>query len=587
MVYEDFPWTKNQKLIFDLNKKKNGKFVVKACPGSGKTTCISKRLVDFVEEYTEKRVGIATLSFTNVALNEIEENYKKFSHGKTILYPHYIGTIDSFINNYIFLPFGHLVMHCKCRPKLVGEPYNYWSSNSYSDNFFDRLSFSIDGNIIKIKSIYDCPKDKKSINKIFKKKHYLNRQGYAIQSDSNYFAMKVLQKYPNIAKLLSSRFPYIIIDEAQDTSDIQMAIFDLLLKNGLDNMILVGDPEQAIFEWNNANPELFEEKFSKWGKESIKLTDNFRCTQKIAYTISKMSKNHFFGRNKTGLNESPEIWSYEQDDFKFIINQFLQDCSKKNIKVSKENVAVLFRSNSEISNFLFKLNEDLPTFKDEDFWSSKDYFKRSYTKNVIYGKYYWENKDLINGFKNIQNALYLKKDYKTFCVDFDFINEKISKEGFCNYRSQILKFINLLPNFKLSDNVEDWIIKSNKILNNNGHKELNPIKEKRGIKNFKNVFTFQMMFNNKNKSENLNYYLGNIHSVKGRSFDAVLLILTNRQNNFYKNIFNNELKDNEELRIIYVALTRAKYILRIGVHKKDKILLENYFHLKQSSLFDF
>ena len=66
--------------------------------------------------------------------------------------------------------------------------------------------------------------------------------------------MLLLRQYPQIGKSIAQRFPLMIVDEAQDTSDIQMNILDSLIENGLENIVIVGDPDQAIFEWNKARP---------------------------------------------------------------------------------------------------------------------------------------------------------------------------------------------------------------------------------------------------------------------------------------------------------------------------------------------
>ena len=107
------------------------------------------------------------------------------------------------------------------------------------------------------------------------------REGYATQADANYFAVKILEKYPTIAKALVARFNEFIIDEAQDTTEVQMRFLDLLIENGLNEVILIGDPDQAIFEWNNAKPELFIQKYNDWKDNSIELDENRRSSQII------------------------------------------------------------------------------------------------------------------------------------------------------------------------------------------------------------------------------------------------------------------------------------------------------------------
>ena len=246
--------------------KKKGEVVVRACPGSGKTYCVSARLTHLISNWERKYEGIAAISFTNVAWQEIDKTYKfNTNNSKGISFPHFIGTIDSFINRYIFLPYGHLVLKCKQRPTLVGEPHGSWAGRYFSESFFDNLSYTLTGELYAINA-RRMPANWTSNKQIPKAKNNLIKAGYANQSDANYFSMRLLEQFPQIAQSLVLRFPYLIVDEAQDTSDIQMRIIDLLVENGLKEVMLVGDPDQAIFEWNEAKPELLNEKFSKWEK---------------------------------------------------------------------------------------------------------------------------------------------------------------------------------------------------------------------------------------------------------------------------------------------------------------------------------
>lgn len=60
------------------------------------------------------------------------------------------------------------------------------------------------------------------------------------------FTFRILDKYPSITQNLVRRFPILIIDEAQDTTELQMAIIDKLSQYGAESIMLIGDPDQAI-----------------------------------------------------------------------------------------------------------------------------------------------------------------------------------------------------------------------------------------------------------------------------------------------------------------------------------------------------
>ena len=286
-------FTEKQKEILDKNK--HGLFVVKAAPGSGKTFTIAKKAIDIIENW-DCRGGLALLSFTNIAVDEMKETFKLFDSSFEIQYPHFIGTLDSFINNYIFLPFGHLEMKCNCRPKLIGKPFNNWVAPFYSQQQFTEITRNLDGEWVKVPGS-KLGQNWESNSQLIIEKKRLIRKGYANRADAHYYALKVLENHENILNLLTKRFPYIILDEAQDTSDIQMQILNKLTENGLKNLILVGDPEQAIYEWNDANPMLFENKYRKWKSYSIELNENFRCSSSICEFISKFSHTNFVSKN--------------------------------------------------------------------------------------------------------------------------------------------------------------------------------------------------------------------------------------------------------------------------------------------------
>jgi len=129
-----------------------GNVLVTACPGSGKTYSVAARLAHLISDWNQEHQGIAVISFTNAAWQEIQRQINNhFQIEGHIRYPHFLGTIDSFINHYIFLPFGHLIMGCKKRPILVGEPHGSWSSGRYErdyDRYFNLVSFGARNEIV-------------------------------------------------------------------------------------------------------------------------------------------------------------------------------------------------------------------------------------------------------------------------------------------------------------------------------------------------------------------------------------------------------------------------------------------------------
>ena len=563
-----------------LNKK--GKFVVRACPGSGKTYSAAARLAWKVENWEHPHQGIAALSFTNVAWQEIKNMFdNEFNHNKFFGYPHFIGTIDSFVNQFIFLPFGHLVMDCKKRPVLVGEPHGSWVSGNYDkdyNRYFDLVSFGLDDNLVfpKIPGLFHFGYNKfynkdgnesghaERIRKIKRKYWDL---GYAIQKDANYFAMKIFEKYPKIAKALVFRFPELIMDEAQDTSEVQIRIIDILIKNGLNKIMLVGDPDQAIFEWNNARPELFKKKYSNWENNSIKLNENRRSSQNICnftFNLSSLKKPSVAISNKVkNYTFVPQIIKYDPNSHDSVIktiDYFLKLCKDHGISIENKNVAILYRS----KDFVFLIDN---IRKERTSNSSPWKINDRLTKDFVQGKYYCDNKKFKEGFKIIEKTAIKAWGKENYCSVSD-IKERIDKTGFVKHRSEVYKIYRQLPETKIKLN--EWVKKAKaKFSGNNISIEFN-------IKTENADLTIDEIFATTKKEQlRKNYRLGTVHSVKGETFEAVLLFLKQKGvGKYYKTLLNNDKSttDDEELRIVYVGITRPKKLLVVAVpSEEDKL----------------
>lgn len=581
---EEIEWTENQKEVFDLENRKYGKHIVKACPGSGKTTCISERIVRFIKQHNSKQTGLAVLSFTNVAVEEIKEYYEKETNEK-IQYPHYIGTIDSFIKNYVFLPYGKIVMGCRETPKLVGPPYSKWNSLYYYEKNFDKLTYDEKENVIKIDN--NIKLDKKHAQK----KKELTKKGFANQHDVNIFSLKILKDLPSVTNALINRFPYLIIDEAQDMSETQMEILNILIKHGLKNILLVGDSNQAIYEWNNARPHLFDEKCNEWEENLIELNQTHRSCKEIAIYLSKLS-NKKIESYKKGFE--PKILSYEKNPN--FIEDFINHCKKQ--KINEEKIAILYRSKAILNSFEnnkeIKKLKTSEIFKDEK--SNKNlkqygniYYKKikSYSEDIIEGVCYFKNEQFIECFNEFQKA-YIKINYDKFKINTSLIEKIIKKEGLYNHRKNIFNFIEMLDiDVDLNQTIEEWIKNHNNKFDFNKKISLKnfyitPIKIRYEGNKLNKLLTWKMLIKNENDYVTRDYFVGTIHSAKGRTFDAVLLLLKENaaDNRRYTVLLNDNkynLKNNEELRVLFVGMSRPKHLLNIVVPHKEKDEWENYF----------
>jgi superfamily I DNA/RNA helicase len=126
---------------------------------------------------------------------------------------------------------------------------------------------------------------------------FINNAADVIQDRVRQFTGIKKSAYPHfigtidsLANILSQRFPFIIIDECQDLSWIQLEIFRLLKQHGT-SLHLVGYLNQAIYEFKKVNPKKVNEFVSHHRFKLLQLTDNFRSCQSIVDLCKKLVKS--------------------------------------------------------------------------------------------------------------------------------------------------------------------------------------------------------------------------------------------------------------------------------------------------------
>ena len=180
-------------------------------------------------------------------------------------------------------------------------------------------------------------------------------------------AIKVVKENPNIQEELKYTYNEIMVDEYQDTSDLQETFLKLIENN---NIYMVGDIKQSIYRFRNANPDIFKQKYedykSKINGYKIDLVKNFRSRKEVLNNINEifnliMDKeiggadyekthqmifgNNTYEENKEDQNYDLEIYNYEEDKNytkeeieAFIIAKDIKDKIKNKYQVLKEGV---------------------------------------------------------------------------------------------------------------------------------------------------------------------------------------------------------------------------------------------------------
>jgi Superfamily I DNA and RNA helicases len=571
--------------------EKRGKIVLNACPGSGKTSSIVKK-IKIIQENSSSLFsnysGIACLSFTNAATDELKEKYYKM-HGENLLFPNIFSTIDSFINKYITLPYSYLLDSKFIRPKIVEDEL---IEKAFQNFYIDRNGNQQEGvefplNKFKDKAslglyrIYP-PKDiwiemdgtftykgKKPSSAlvdndvfqeygkiIFKKKI---SKGLITSLDSSFIALTLLSNHKRIGKYLALRFPYVIIDEAQDNSEIQHSIFDELIESGLSNVELIGDPYQSLYEWRSAKPNLFVSKFRSHSWSGLSLSENRRSNQRIinCFSILRQSIDPAVKeKNVKDLNIPITVYKYTDSNKEQIINDYCDKC--ENYSLDSNHIVV--RGNT-LKNHMIGASVPLEP------WHSLIPYTILKIQNLLELQ---KVKLSINELRKLAINLSFseKSQYERKEIEELYTNDP-------SYNSKLFKLLKLLPKLDLSFNV--WTKITQELLK----EELSlPYELDFNIKKRMTGFRMKDLLN-----ENLDNYFRNniagkhnvpittIHQVKGQTFDSILFFFA--ENSIGQNVSFNDFNKptafpTEKQRMIYVACSRPRQFLAIAVPEKTK-----------------
>lgn len=549
-----------------------GKNILKACPGSGKTFVVAHKVINDYNNWQEKNKGMAVLSFTNVAKEELLTKICEISGMKMLPYPHFVGTLDSFVIQNIFMPFGQVLMQCSTRPSIMDNDFidryskKFWKGECYS-NGCKPYDFQIDIN----KKVYDnrrnfsnCPFMQRKPCENFKLSAF--SKGYVTYKEALIIATQILECYPDILQLVVNRFPYFVVDEAQDTSEEQMRLLNILFENGVKDAMLIGDPDQAIYEWRDADPSVFLDMYSNPNWNAYELNENFRCSQHICNAtkiFSSLSKpSQAIGATKD-CNLKPMIIKYKKDEKEKIIEYFLDVCSDNGINRSPDNIAVLTRGHVGLIG--------------KDYSQIADLWKNPITKMLALATYY-------RGIENIEKTTllvekilyYIIFDDKANVVDNKEIQKKYSVK---EWNHLIFRFSALLPEAivplkewkqQISDMIKSFVIDNCIECKNEVEVKTKVRVQNANLKDFLNQ-PLEAFFADSYKKEYLN---ATIHAVKGCTFDAVMLIINSR-GKLTSNMINQKEIDSEEIRTFYVAATRARklFVLALPDSVKDKTLV--------------
>jgi len=274
---------------------------VSACPGAGKTRVLVERARVLLKDSSTGK-GVAFLSFTNAAVSEFEQRLRREGLLPTPAFPHFVGTFDGFLWQFLVAPFG--VQGCEETPRLIPDMKGilvrpYEKAQPLPLSCFDRTT----GEIITEEARrlgFDPDKKRAHQAKAYsttaaKIRQRCRTRGQLDLDDVRALAEERLNDDALSSKpagALAARFREIVVDEAQDCNPKDLAIIQWLRDAGIATKVIC-DPHQSIYGFRGGvTKELddFGDTFD--ASQRLSMSGNFRSSKPICKAIVALRPKH-------------------------------------------------------------------------------------------------------------------------------------------------------------------------------------------------------------------------------------------------------------------------------------------------------
>ena len=589
-----------------------GPVLVLAGAGSGKTTVLVNRIAYMISEKHIRPWNILAITFTNKAAREMKDRIERLL-GDTAK-DMWIGTFHSvcvriFRSRIDLLGYSRdFVIYDTADTKTVMK-------ECLRELDIDEKSFPV-RNVLSIisnakndlmdaatfENVYKSDYRMSIIAKIYYRYQTKLRKNNAVDFDDIILnTVKILSENPDVLSKYQDKFQYILVDEYQDTNNSQYLLINLLAQANR-NLCVVGDDDQSIYKFRGANIGNilnFEDDYSDVQK--ITLDQNYRSTQNILDAANSVISNNKGRMGKslwTSNGDGNKVFVYtgtnEYDEARYIARQIKKHFDEQG---SFSDCAILYRTNAQsrvIEEMLMRESVPYKVLSGLRFYDRKEikdiiaYLRVVYNPNddVSLARIINEPKRKI-GNATLEKARNIAREKETSL--YDVISHADDYPEFKTAIKKLLSFSEIIQSLiKLKDTVtiEDL---TGRILNDTGYMpELvmeDTTESKTRIENLGEFISVITEFEKNEETGNtLGEFLENIslvsdidgydenedsavlmtiHSAKGLEFPIVFL--SGLEEGLFPGMRSMESDDDieEERRLCYVAITRAKEQLYI------------------------
>ncbi len=615
-----------ENLIDSLNDKQKeavlateGPCLVIAGAGSGKTKVLTHKIAYLMAEKYIKPWNILAITFTNKAANEMKERVQKLVGDAAN--DMWIGTFHSicvrilrkfidrigFDTSFIIFDTSDqktVVKEClkelKIDDKLFSDKSVMYEISNAKNDMLEPVEYA---------TKYAGDYRKETIAKIYSLYQSKLKENNAIDFDDIInFTIKILKNNDDVLDMYSDKFQYILVDEYQDTNKAQFNLVTLLASNH-GNITVVGDNDQGIYSFRGAditNILNFEKDFP--GTKIIKLEQNYRCTGNILKAANAVIKNNTVKYDKKLWTENDEgnkpcVFSGddEYDEASYIVRQINHLKTEEYYKYS--DFAILYRMNSQSRAIEDILRRENIPYK---IIGGLKFYERKEIKDIVaYLRLIFNSADNLS-LKRIIN----EPKRGVGKTSLDAVQETADKNGISMYEviknsaqfglnrvyTNTREFVEQMEYLKAKKDemkISDLIKET---LNKTGYTKAleleNTIEAQSRIQNLDEFLTVAIEFEEEFAENSLAEFLEGItlttdldnadtsedsvtlmtlHSAKGLEFPVVFLVGM-EEGIFpgYQSI-GEEKELEEERRLFYVGITRAKEFLKLTCARRRTI----------------
>lgn len=588
-----------------------GPVLVLAGAGSGKTTVLVNRIAYMISEKHIRPWNILAITFTNKAAREMKDRIERLL-GDTAK-DMWIGTFHSvcvrilrscidllgYSRDFVIYDTADTKTVMKeCLRELDIDEKSFPVRNVLSiisnakNDLMDAATFE---------NVYKSDYRMSIIAKIYYRYQTKLRKNNAVDFDDIILnTVKILSENPDVLSKYQDKFQYILVDEYQDTNNSQYLLINLLAQANR-NLCVVGDDDQSIYKFRGANIGNilnFEDDYSDVQK--ITLDQNYRSTQNILDAANSVISNNKGRMGKslwTSNGDGNKVFVYtgtnEYDEARYIARQIKKHFDEQG---SFSDCAILYRTNAQsrvIEEMLMRESVPYKVLSGLRFYDRKEikdiiaYLRVVYNPNddVSLARIINEPKRKI-GNATLEKARNIAREKETSL--YDVISHADDYPEFKTAIKKLLSFSEIIQSLiKLKDTVtiEDL---TGRILNDTGYMPELVMEIQRKVRQDRklgDLFLIITVFEKNEETGNtLGEFLENIslvsdidgydenedsavlmtiHSAKGLEFPIVFL--SGLEEGLFPGMRSMESDDDieEERRLCYVAITRAKEQLYI------------------------